>query len=81
VHSSHFSVGAKEPVAHSGEDESGRTIVNGGDHTTHGQVLNPNSNNQNTHQTGTQDDLRTSNETANGTVNSNEEKVSQQVDN
>ena len=72
-------VGVKEPGTHNGEDEGSWSVVNGGDHTT--QVLNPNSDNQCTHQTETQDGLRTSSETANGIIDSNEGQASQHVDN
>ena len=76
-----FFVEAKEPGTHNGGDEGNWTVVNGGDHTTQGQILNPNSDNQCTHQTEAQDDLRTSSETANGVIDSNEGQTSQHVDN
>lgn len=54
---------------HSGEDEGSWTVVNGGNHTA--QTLNTNSDIDQC-QTETQENLQTSNETANGIVDSNE---------
>ena len=76
-----LSAGAKEAVTCSGEDEGGWKVVNGDNRTV--QDLSPNSENQCTSQAGTQENnLQTSScsETANGTINSNKEQASQQVE-
>ena len=62
-----------------GKDDGAWTVVNGGDQTA--QILGPDSENQCTHPTGTQDKSQTSSETAaNGTVNSEKNQESQKAE-